>query len=115
MISIEKLAFTTEARAICGLVLLISTQLAAQSSGGDFVIPRETIDNGGGRSSDNSFIVTGTIGQHEASGESASGGEFIVTGGFWANGPVEASGDEEIFFRDGFESFTLDPTFDDAQ
>ncbi len=97
------------------LLLLVSIQAMAQSAGGDFVVPRETIDNGGGRSSDSAFIVTGTIGQHDASRESATGGAFIVTGGFWADGQVAASGDEEIFFKDGFELFTFEASFDDGQ
>ena len=96
-------------------ILLLSTQAIAQSAGGGFVVPRESIDNGGGRSSDSQFIVTGTIGQHDASRDSASGGSFVVTGGFWANGTVEASGDEEIFFRDGFEALSLGAEFDEEQ
>ncbi len=97
------------------ILMLISTQAMAQSAGGDFVVPRETIDNGGGRSSDSNFVVTGSIGQHDAGRDSATGGDFIVTGGFWANGAVVASGDEEIFFRDGFEDFTLGPDFVDEE
>ena len=84
------------------LLLLISGQAAAQSSGGDFEIVRETIDNGGGRSSDDTFVVTGTIGQHDAFNEAATGDVFVVTGGFWGSGRLIF-----VIFEDGFES--IDP------
>jgi len=87
-------------------LLTASTQSVSQSSGGEFVINRTTIDNGGGRSTTETFIVNGTIGQHDAARDSASQDQFIVTGGFWANGEVIASGDKGVIFEDGFETFT---------
>lgn len=85
------------------LLLFISAQVAAQSSGGNFEIVRETIDNGGGRSSDDTFVVTGTIGQHDAFNEAATGDVFVVTGGFWGSGRLIF-----VIFEDGFESIDSD-------
>ena len=83
------------------LASLCAQQVMAQSSGGDFEITRHTIDNGGGQSSGGAFTLTGTIGQADALPQTASGGSFQMTGGFWANGPVMPPG--ELLFADGFE------------
>jgi len=83
------------------LASLCAQQVMAQSSGGDFEITRHTIDNGGGQSSGGDFTLTGSIGQADASLQTASGGSFQMTGGFWANGPVTPPG--ELLFADGFE------------
>lgn len=85
------------------LLLFIGGQVAAQSTGGNFEIVRETVDNGGGRSSDDSFVVTGTIGQHDAFNEAAIGDVFVVTGGFWGSGRLIF-----VIFEDGFESIDSD-------
>ena len=42
-----------------------------------------TIDGGGGTSTGAVFSVSGTIGQHDASGPMTNG-QYSVTGGFWA-------------------------------
>ena len=84
------------------IATLFATTAWAQSSGGDFEITSHTIDSGGGRSSGGDFELTGTIGQPDASVQSASGGDFQLTGGFWANGVVTPLG--ELLFSDGFES-----------
>lgn len=90
-------------------VFLVATLLAAgsatvsaQSSGGEFEVTKHTIDNGGGRSTGGQFTLTGSIGQPDASLQTASGGNFQLTGGFWANGVVTPPG--ELLFSDGFES-----------
>ncbi len=85
-------------------VLLAASSLAlAQSSGGAFEITHSTIDNGGGRSSGGQFTLTGTIGQADASLQSANGGQFQLTGGFWANDVITPPPDE-LIFSDGFEN-----------
>lgn len=80
------------------LVLLISAIALAQSSGGDFVITKSTIDNGGGISSSGEFTLTGTIGQADANQQISKGGEFSLAGGFWADAAVI-----DVVFRDSFE------------
>lgn len=95
-------------KAAIALILLatltVSASLYSQLAGGGFIVKRTTIDNGGGRSESASFIVTGTIGQPDASTESSLGGDFIVTGGFWANGRLIATGVGDVIFQDGFET-----------
>jgi hypothetical protein len=41
-----------------------------------------TIDGGGGTSSGGNYVVSGTIGQHDAG--TMSGGSYTLDGGFWA-------------------------------
>lgn len=50
--------------------------------GPPYAIDWHTIDGGGGISSGGGYAVSGTIGQHDASGALTSGG-YTVTGGFW--------------------------------
>ncbi len=45
-----------------------------------------TIDAGGGTSSDGQYIVTGTIGQHDAA--YSAGGDYELLGGFWPGAPL---------------------------
>ena len=78
------------------LFVLFSAVAFPQSSGGDFALLKSTIDNGGGISAGGNFSITGTIGQHDASGQS-SGGDFLLAGGFWAK-------PNDMIFSDGFES-----------
>jgi hypothetical protein len=84
-----------------GILLLgVSALAIAQSTGGDFVITKHTIDGGGGSSSGGGFSLTGTIGQADASTQPSTGGGFSVAGGFWAYS-VELG---EVIFKDGFET-----------
>jgi len=76
--------------------------LAGAQSGGPYSIPRSSVDSGGGRSSGGPFSVTGIIGQPDASVESASGGVFSLTGGFYASADVIP--DPDLLFKDGFET-----------
>jgi hypothetical protein len=50
-----------------------------------------TIDGGGGTSTNGQYVVSGTIGQHEAGGP-MSGGRYSLTGGFWALYAVQMPG-----------------------
>jgi hypothetical protein len=73
---------------------------AGQPQGGDFVITKSTIDGGGGTSVGGDFVLTGTIGQPDASQQSSTGGNYAVAGGFWASiGELVI----ELIFEDGFE------------
>ena len=78
------------------LIISVSAITLAQSSGGDFVLSKSTLDNGGGTSSKDDFILTGTIGQPGANRQKSAGGDFLLAGGFWAK-----TSDE--IFMDGFE------------
>lgn len=86
---------------ICALFTVDASTAIAQSSGGQFTITRSTIDNGGGVSVGGQFVVTGTIGQSDASVQTASGGSFDLSGGFWTRGVAVPL--EELIFSDGFE------------
>ena len=78
---------------LAALALLLSTinlQLStahAQSYSVDWY----KISGGGGTSTGSTYFVTGTIGQHDASG-AMSGGQYSVTGGFWALFAVQTPG-----------------------
>lgn len=67
-------------------LLLIMATTAFASSGGDYEISFYTIDGGGATSSGGVYEVTGTIGQHDASEEAISGGDYSLFGGFWSGG-----------------------------
>ena len=58
---------------------LLSHRAQAQSYSIDWF----TIDGGGGTSSGGVYSLSGTIGQHDAGGP-MTGGQYSVTGGFWA-------------------------------
>jgi hypothetical protein len=59
------------------------------------IITRHSIDGGGGRSTGVRFVVTGTVGQHDAA-RLLQGGRYRLGSGFWA--AVEPG-----IFSDGFE------------
>jgi len=65
------------------ITTLASIGLSAHVSAQPYEIVKYTIDGGGGTSTGGSFALSGTIGQHDASG-SMTGGAFLLTGGFWA-------------------------------
>ena len=88
-------------RLVAVLLGAISSMAIAQSTGGIFEINNTTIDNGGGRSIGGQFTLTGTIGQPDAWLQTASSGQFHVTGGFWAHGEIVPAGN--FLFSDGFE------------
>jgi len=69
------------------LGLLIPTVSFAQS----YSIDWYKISGGGGTSSNGQFTISGTIGQHDASG-AMSGGNYSLTGGFWSLFAVQTPG-----------------------
>ncbi len=81
------------------LIFLVSAVALAQSSGGVFAITKSTIDNGGGRSSDGSFTLTGTIGQLDANHQISTADGFALAGGFWAGTMIV-----DVMFEDSFET-----------
>jgi len=71
--------------ATLGLLILLSAQ--AQLS-----IDWHTIDGGGGTSTGGVYSVGGTIGQPDASRQTMTGGNYTLTGGFWALYAVQTPG-----------------------
>jgi len=62
------------------VITFASTQ--AQSGSG-YDLTWNTIDNGGGTSSNGGYTLDGTIGQPDA-GAPMSNGDYVLNGGFWS-------------------------------
>lgn len=54
-----------------------------QGAAQNYSIDWYKVSGGGGTSSNGQYAVSGTIGQHDA-GQQMSGGNYSLTGGFWA-------------------------------
>ncbi len=65
------------------IVICAGAAALAPVGGGDFDLSWHTIDGGGGSSTGGGFELAGTIGQADA-GAVLTGGEFTLTGGYWA-------------------------------
>ena len=63
------------------LIFLLSVSI----SNADYSISWHTIDGGGGTSKGGQYIITGTIGQHDAA--YSEGGNYELLGGFWPGEP----------------------------
>lgn len=91
-----------------GTALAASAALLAPADGvSPLEITAHSIDGGGGTSTGGTFVLIGTIGQHDASVVEATNGPFVVLGGFQVGGgsgappcPADISGDGEIGFTD---------------
>lgn len=70
---------------ILSLKLLLVVAAQAQT-GGPYDLTWSTIDGGGGTSSGEQYLLTGTIGQADAA--YLYGGDYDVFGGFWPGGPL---------------------------
>jgi hypothetical protein len=70
--------------------LLIELGLSS-ARGQNYSVDWYTIDGGGGTSTGGVYSVSGTIGQHDAGGP-MTGGNFSLTGGFWALYAVQTPG-----------------------
>lgn len=89
-------------RTATALALLLSAaagSAAAQSSGGPYAIPRQSIDAGAVRAESATFRVEGSIGQPDA-GPSMQSTNYSLRGGFMVR-ELPATG--ESVFADGFE------------
>ncbi len=76
--------------AYLGSILLCAGAAALAPDGGSFDLSWHSMDGGGGTSNSRAFALSGTIGQPDA-GVVMTGGDFALTGGFWAapgGGPV---------------------------
>lgn len=58
---------------------------ATAQTGGVYDLTWNTFDGGGGTSTGGIFSLTGTIGQHDTTLAAASGGDYIISSGFWAS------------------------------
>ena len=70
----------------CAAALLLLSTFIAQlptAHAQSYSVDWYKIAGGGGTSTGGTYQVSGTIGQHDASG-AMSGGNYSVTGGFWA-------------------------------
>jgi len=65
------------------LVTLIASAGCLTALAQSYSIDWYKISGGGGASSNGPYAVSGTIGQHDAGG-AMSGGNYSLTGGFWA-------------------------------
>ena len=63
--------------------LLLLAVMGLNAFAQNYSIDWHKIASGGGTSTNGSYQVSGTIGQHDASG-AMSGGSYSVTGGFWS-------------------------------
>jgi hypothetical protein len=73
------------------LFLLFGLLIPGISFAQQYSIDWYKISGGGGTSSNGQYIVSGTIGQHDASG-AMTGGNYSVTGGFWSLFAVQTPG-----------------------
>lgn len=65
------------------IILLL---LLVSAANADYNIDWHTVDGGGGQSSGGQYVLTGTIGQPDAS--YSYGGDYELLGGFWPGGPL---------------------------
>ncbi len=99
---VQQRRFTTFFVAPALLVWTLSALAGAPPlEGGAFKVTKSTIDNGGGQSTGGDFRLSGSIAQPDATSQTTAGGQFSLTGGFWANGEVVPPGN--VLFVDGFE------------
>jgi hypothetical protein len=64
-------------------VLLLTVAVGFYSMAQQYSIDWYKVPGGGGTSTNGQYSITGSIGQHDASG-AMSGGNYSVTGGFWS-------------------------------
>lgn len=82
------------------LVLILPALAFAQSSGGPYVLHKDVISAGGQRVTGSGVAMVGTVGQ--AAQGSASGGSYVLTGGFHAEATAPGA-PTDLIFRNGFD------------
>ncbi len=87
-----------KARWVVFWMVLASTSVLAQSSGGNYTLEKHSIDGGGGVSTGGSYSLQGTIGQPDAG--RLEGGSYVIEGGFWASASGQTA---DLLFADSFE------------
>jgi hypothetical protein len=85
----KKLSFVRRGAIVVFLALVLSivTTTHAQS----YSINWYKVSGGGGTSTNTQYVLSGTIGQHDAGGP-MTGGNYSVTGGFWSLFAVQMPG-----------------------
>jgi hypothetical protein len=83
---------TTVKRTAMGLgvlaAMLLVTSVALAQEGDGYDLSWSTVDGGGFTfSSGGGYELGGTVGQHDAG--SMSGGDYVLSGGFWCGGALE--------------------------
>jgi hypothetical protein len=73
------------------LILLFGLMIPSLCLAQSYSIDWYKIAGGGGTSSNGQYAVSGTIGQHDAGGP-MTGGNYSLTGGFWALYAVQTPG-----------------------
>ncbi|MGA2030176.1 MAG: hypothetical protein ABSG87_08905 [Verrucomicrobiota bacterium] len=71
-------------RIVRKIISLFSVLLPVISFAQQYSIDWYKIAGGGGTSTGGTYQVTGTIGQHDASVQQMTGGNYSLTGGFWS-------------------------------
>ena len=95
----------TKVKSIAIKLLLLAASISSQAQ--NYSVEWYEIAGGGGTSTGGVYSVSGTIGQHEASGTLA-GGNYSVTGGFWALiNVVQTPGAPTLFISCGGNSVTV--------
>jgi hypothetical protein len=89
------------------LILFLILASTAYAQGG-FVLSRSTVDNGGGTLNSGGFILTGAIGQPDASVPRSSGG-FSLTGGIFAGVAAITSQPTSLYLPVIFKDFAPAP------
>jgi hypothetical protein len=72
-------------------IILLGTLFALAASAQTYSVDWYKVSGGGGTSTNGQYSLSGTIGQHDASGP-MTGGSFSLTGGFWALYAVQTAG-----------------------
>jgi hypothetical protein len=73
------------------LLLLLSLVAPMAGFAQSYSIDWYKVSGGGGTSSNGQYVVSGTIGQHDAGGPMI-GGNYSLTGGFWSLYAVQTAG-----------------------
>ena len=71
--------------------LALASAVCFQAAGQNYSIDWHKVSGGGGTSAGGSYVLSGTTGQHDAGG-SMTGGNYSITGGFWALYAVQSPG-----------------------
>ena len=79
-------------QALTPTLLLTLWAVSATANAQSYSIDWHTLDGGGGTSTGGVYSVTGTLGQPDATLTSMDGGNFSITGGFWALFAVQTPG-----------------------
>jgi hypothetical protein len=88
-------------------ILILSLLLPAWASAQSYSINWYKVAGGGGTSTGGVYAVSGTIGQHDAGGP-MTGGNYSLTGGFWALvSVVQTAGAPTLHISDSGSTVTV--------